>query len=193
MRGGIVLNVKQLPKPENAIWLSDAMWKGVFELSQTFSQFQSLPEMIMKAPNAWNDYMDSVAPYTAALPGDLADRMTSFNRILLAKVLREESVISTVYEFIKDTLGPVFVEPIPYDLGKTFEDTTPYAPLIFVLSAGSDPISSLLKHAKDVNMAEKMSMISLGQGQGVIAEELIKKAVVTGEWVFLQVNLSLKC
>lgn len=33
-----------------------------------------------------------------------------------------------------------------------------------------------------------MQAISLGQGQGPIAENLIKTAMTNGDWVFLQVN-----
>lgn len=35
-------------------------------------------------------------------------------------------------------------------------------------------------------MKEKLSAISLGQGQGVKAERLIKEATLTGGWVCLQ-------
>ena len=33
----------------------------------------------------------------------------------------------------------------------------------------------------------RIQSISLGQGQGPVAEKMIKSAIVSGEWIFLQV------
>lgn len=44
-------------------------------------------------------------------------------------------------------------------------------PMIFILSTGADPTSSLLKYAQD--KGKQISVISLGQGQGVKAERQI--------------------
>ena len=46
--------------------------------------------------------------------------------------------------------------------------------MIFILSTGADPTSSLLKYALD--KGKQLSVISLGQGQGKKAEKLITKA-----------------
>lgn len=46
--------------------------------------------------------------------------------------------------------------------------------MIFVLSKGADPTSSLLKFAEDMNVpSEKLLAISLGQGQGEKASRYI--------------------
>jgi dynein heavy chain len=37
-------------------------------------------------------------------------------------------------------------------------------PLIFVLSAGSDPVADFLKFAEEQNMSKRVDSISLGQG-----------------------------
>lgn len=46
-------------------------------------------------------------------------------------------------------------------------------PLIFVLSAGSDPVADFLKFADEMGMNEKYKSISLGQGQGKKAKALV--------------------
>lgn len=61
----------------------------------------------------------------------------------------------------------------PFDLHGTFADSQPLTPIIFVLSAGADPAASLQKLADEKGFSERLHMISLGQGQGPIAERLI--------------------
>lgn len=56
-------------------------------------------------------------------------------------------------------------------------------PIIFILSTGADPTSSLLKYAQD--KGKVISVISLGQGQGKKAEKLIIRAKTEGTWVLL--------
>lgn len=41
------------------------------------------------------------------------------------------------------------------------------SPLIFVLSAGSDPVADMLAFAEASGMGAKLESISLGQGQGL--------------------------
>jgi dynein heavy chain, axonemal len=55
-----------------------------------------------------------------------------------------------------------------------------------VLSPGADPISSLLKFAQDKGFDERTVLISLGQGQGVIAETQIAAGKLEGRWLVLQ-------
>lgn len=39
-----------------------------------------------------------------------------------------------------------------------------YTPLIFVLSAGSDPVADFVKFAEEKEMSKRYDQISLGQG-----------------------------
>ena len=73
-----------------------------------------------------------------------------------------------------------------FDLKGSFSDSTPTTPIIFVLSPGADPISYLLALAKEKEMDTRLKMLSLGQGQGKIARELILNGRKNGDWVCLQ-------
>uniref|UniRef100_A0A8D0FU01 Dynein heavy chain n=1 Tax=Strix occidentalis caurina TaxID=311401 RepID=A0A8D0FU01_STROC len=105
----------------------------------------------------WQKIYDSREPQSFPLPEQLNNTLT-------------------ITTFVTDKLGKKFVEPPPFDLTKSYLDSNSTIPLIFVLSPGADPMSSLLKLANDKD----------GQGQGSIAAKMIQKGMEEGTWVCLQ-------
>lgn len=83
-------------------------------------------------------------------------------------------------------LGKLFIESPLFDLKGSFADSTLTTPIVFVLSPGADPISYLLALAKEKEMDARLKMLSLGQGQGKFAKELINNGRRNGDWVCLQ-------
>ena len=59
-------------------------------------------------------------------------------------------MIVAIQEFIVYNLSLLYVESPTFELEKCFEDSSCYVPLIFILSPGADPMTSLLKFADDV-------------------------------------------
>ena len=59
-------------------------------------------------------------------------------------------------------------------------------PCIFVLSTGADPTNMLLRFAKKQEYADRLHVVSLGQGQGPYAKHLIDNGTKSGDWVLLQ-------
>jgi dynein heavy chain, axonemal len=59
-------------------------------------------------------------------------------------------------------------------------------PCIFVLSTGADPTNMLLRFAKKRDYADRLHVVSLGQGQGPYAKYLIENGTRSGDWVLLQ-------
>ena len=65
--------------------------------------------------------------------------------------------------------------------------TMPRGPLASTL-AGADPTATLQRFGehKGWSMGSRLHLISLGQGQGPLAESIVKQAASVGDWVCLQ-------
>ena len=83
-------------------------------------------------------------------------------------------------------MGERFIISPTFDLNKCYKDSTIQTPLIFVLSAGSDPVADFLKFAEESGMGKRIDSISLGQGQGKKAKALVEQGYAKGLWVLLQ-------
>lgn len=83
-------------------------------------------------------------------------------------------------------MGLKFVVPPPFDIAKSYAESNCLTPLVFILSTGSDPMGALTKFAESKNYMDRFESISLGQGQGPIAQMMIERAQADGSWVCLQ-------
>jgi dynein heavy chain len=83
-------------------------------------------------------------------------------------------------------MGTKFIEPPPFNMKECFEDSKSTTPLIFVLTPGAAPMNELMKLAEEMEYMNKLFAISLGQGQGPLAEKAIQDAMEKGTWVCLQ-------
>lgn len=69
-------------------------------------------------------------------------------------------MIPAINNFVVEVMGQKFVDPPPFDLEKIYADSSPTTPLIFILSPGSDPFSSLNSFAQQKKIP--MELASLG-------------------------------
>ena len=112
-------------------------------------------------------------------------KLNSFQKIIILKSLRPDKMALAVQNYIIEKIGRPFIEPPTFNLSKSFKDSSITIPLIFVLSAGSDPIADFMRFAEEMNMTKKLESISLGRGQGKKAESLINDAASRGGWCLL--------
>lgn len=92
--------------------------------------------------------------------------------MIFVRCLRPDRVVFMVYEFIEAELGPQYVDPPPFNLKDTYDESSNVIPLIFVLSAGVDPTSQLASLAQREGITLKT--LALGQGQGENARRAIQ-------------------
>jgi dynein heavy chain len=204
LRGAAAVDKEHAPKPDIP-WLTDPVWNSCCNLEENVAAFRGLCSDLVKVPvycqlgdlevhaNPPADQYDGYEAETEAptegdgeISGHWDQRLTTFQKMIMVKVFQEEKVIFAAVDFVKSNLGQQFVESPPVDLHTLYEDMSSTTPLVFVLSTGSDPMSAFLRFAKEMGYSERVHAISLGQGQGPVAEKMIATATKSGDWVFLQ-------
>ena len=89
---------------------------------------------------------DAAEPHSVRMPGHFAT-LEPFQKLLVLRCLRPDKVVPAVQALVSEALGQRCVEPPAFDLAACYADSSPTTPLIFVLSAGSDPTAALLQFA----------------------------------------------
>nr|XP_028557519.1 dynein heavy chain 2, axonemal isoform X1 [Podarcis muralis]XP_028557522.1 dynein heavy chain 2, axonemal isoform X1 [Podarcis muralis] len=184
LRGGVVLDREgQMDNPCTS-WLADIYWDNITELDK-LTNFHGIMNSFEQYPRDWNLWYTNSKPEKAMLPGEWENSCNQMQRMLVVRSLRPDRVSFCVTAFIVSNLGSQFIEPPVLNMKSVVDDSTTKTPLIFVLSPGVDPTSSLLQLAEQSGMAQHFQALSLGQGQAPIATRMIKDGVHQGNWVFL--------
>jgi dynein heavy chain len=165
-------------------WLPAQSWMEVLSLSNLDS-FKDFEKTFVENLEVFNMIFESNQPHREKLPSSLKG-VTPFQRLMIMRCLRPDKVTSAVQDFVTKNIGEKFIEPQSSDLSSLFKESSPLIPIIFVLSPGADPASSLYKFAEEMKFSKRLSSVSLGQGQGPKAENLIREGVEKGMWVLLQ-------
>lgn len=143
-------------------------------------------------------------PVTPSPSPSLASHRGSFLLLLLIKALCEDRLLGAIKRYIVKHLGAKFSpgsnddkDPVASSgslsqsaLYELYHDSNPSTPIIFILSSGSDPSATLSKFGASLNReaGNRLHIISLGQGQGPIAESTLRSSIKNGDWVCLQVS-----
>merc|ERR1711871_439176 len=80
-----------------------------------------------------------------------------------------------------------YIQPPILNLERIFNASTNTTPIVFILSPGSDPAYDIFQLAEKKGMGgSKLRYVSLGQGQGPVAEQMLEAGAARGGWVLLQ-------
>jgi dynein heavy chain len=183
-----VLEKHPLPEALGVFGVPEKSWFNAVMLEHELpAVFSGLCQDMRAKASSWADIFKSESPHSDLLPGGWETSLNDFQRMLLIRFLREEKVVFAIRRYVAATIGDYYTESPPFDLEGAYNDSTSTTPLIFILSPGADPTDYLLQLAASKGKeGSGLRIISLGQGQGPIAERAIDMAQKSGDWVCLQ-------
>ncbi|XP_008197222.2 dynein axonemal heavy chain 3 [Tribolium castaneum] len=183
LTGGVSLeNPFPNPAPE---WLSEKSWSEIVRASH-LKGLEGFKDNFERDLDKWKAFYDVTNPNEVPCPPPF-DSLRGLTRLVALRCLRPDKIVPAVQSYIVEEMGPRYLEPPQFNLEESYNDSNPCSPLVFVLSPGSDPMAGLVRFAADKGIQKTDLMtISLGQGQGPIAANMITKGLETGQWVVLQ-------
>lgn len=168
--------------------IPEKIWMSIVQLETDLAMvFGGICEDVNLKASSWAEIFKTETPHTDKLPGSWETSLTEFQRLLLIRFIRDEKLVFAVRRYVKAMIGSYYIESPAFNLELIFNDSTATSPLIFILSPGADPTDYLLQLAEAKGKSGPgLRIISLGQGQGPIAEKAISSALINGDWVCLQ-------
>ncbi|CAH1393775.1 unnamed protein product [Nezara viridula] len=164
-------------------WLPKSSWDEICRVD-TLDAFREFLDHFKKNLEQWHNFYELGAPAFNDIPYPWNIQLTLFQKLIVFRIFRPDRLIPMIETFIEKQAGSDFIEAPPVNLNETIKNCAPYTPIIFVLSPGADPLKSLLELAKANN--SKFMTISLGQGQGPVAEQMIRDNYSPYNWICLQ-------
>ncbi len=174
-----------VPIPSSLTWMTNKPWCSLCELSKTIEGFESLTDDFSTYHKEFTNLYNAINPYKERWPGKWQER-SNFDRLLIIRIVRPDRFTQSVQQFISDEIGKEYIEPPPFDLEQAYKDSDCQTPLIFILSPGADPRLEITNLAEKTGFKANLAILSLGQGQGELAEKAIKSSMSEGKWVLLQ-------
>ncbi|XP_017781875.1 PREDICTED: dynein heavy chain 5, axonemal [Nicrophorus vespilloides] len=188
IKGGASLDLNAVtPKPFK--WILDITWLNLVEINK-LDTFSKILIKIETNERDWKNWYEKERPEEEIIPCGFEKSLDVFRKLLLIRSWSPDRTLSQARKYIMDSLGNEYGEACILDLEATWMESEPRTPLICILSIGSDPSPQITSLAKVKDMPLKA--VSMGQGQEVVAKDMIMSAMADGGWVLLQnIHLSL--
>jgi dynein heavy chain len=181
LTGGVALGAQLPEKP--ADWITDSSW-GEINRACEMPGFKGFMPHFCKTIDTYRELFEHPNPHEWEFPPIAAEILNKLRQLIVIRCLRPDRLVPAISAYVVHFLGNEFIQPPPFELPLIYKDSSSTTPLIFVLSPGSDPMNALSKFG-DVKK-KLIEPVSLGQGQGEKAENAIREAQKSGNWVVLQ-------
>eukprot|EP01022_Parablepharisma_sp_SALTPOND_P017583 TRINITY_DN2831_c0_g1_i1.p1 TRINITY_DN2831_c0_g1~~TRINITY_DN2831_c0_g1_i1.p1 ORF type:complete len:4437 (+),score=698.95 TRINITY_DN2831_c0_g1_i1:410-13720(+) len=176
---------ENIPKKPTALgWISDNGWKDMQSLISLEPLWEKLVDDLVNDNDKWKEWYDDEKPEVKPFPGEYQNKLDSFQRLLMIRVLRPDRVVHAIKEFIIDKHG--HVDPPVLRLSNILQQSSEKNPILFILSPGADPSGELLKFANAKGFGNKYKALPLGKDMEAQAQSILDGGIVKGHWVMLQ-------
>lgn len=177
-------------------WMSEKVWLNAIQLTrhsfgrEQIRMFQDLTDHLQRNDVGWRKWFDESEPENCPVP-EFEDRIVvqrsigPFLRLVLVRSLREDRVGIACAQFIDQQLGSKFTAPITDTIFEVFQESAARKPVLYLLSAGTDPTNMIDELAKKKKKFPT-DKVSMGEGQEKVARDKNHAAFITGGWLILQ-------
>ena len=183
--GGGLRPAKALEKPT---YIEEPTWNEVQLLSE-MPVFENLASDMSNFPADWKAWVQAPEPHLVPMPtsgGTDYNTLSMMQKVLILRCMRVDKVMYGITQVVGAYLGKMFTESPQFDLEASYADTSNVSPVIFILTEGTDPTPVFYEFAAQKGFQDRMLVRSLGQDQGVFAQQYIHEGMKTGDWVYLQ-------
>ncbi|SPR00935.1 unnamed protein product (mitochondrion) [Plasmodiophora brassicae] len=168
-------------------WMTQRAWTDVVGLS-ALATFQGLGQSLGTHPDAWAAYFATTTTTTMAPIPDVAlrDRLTPFQRLIVAKVLRPARLLAATRQYVDEVLPATPATPPSTDdlAAGVARHGSPRVPVVLLVADDDDdPLPALLQGA----VAQRVLHVALGaRAQRARASALLVDARQSGAWLVVQ-------
>ncbi|XP_077456872.1 dynein axonemal heavy chain 10-like [Stigmatopora argus] len=181
------LSMEKCTRKNTCTWLPDHSWEDIMKMSELFpAQFEALPDDVSRNSSEWKSWYDLDAPENSSLPMKYDEKLTAFQKLLLLRCFHVDRVYRAIINFVTITMGERYVQPPVISFDNIYEQSTPFSPIVFILSPGSDPAADFMKLAEKTGFGGEFKFLAMGQGQKKVALHLLELAASRGQWLMLQ-------
>eukprot|EP01084_Bolivina_argentea_P313550 542985_1 len=190
LKGNISLADPHRAKPSGAAWIPDAGWKDLEELGAiNGGVFGSIVDDVCGNLSEWKRWYDLERPEEVMNPYS-SKCSNQLQLLLILRCFRADRIYNAVRNYVIDAMNgsTYFVQPPVLEYDVIYSQSSASVPIVFILSAGADPMRELSKLAGEYEMTQqnKFKYLALGQGQAPLAESLLSLGSSRGYWVVLQ-------
>ncbi|KAJ9594442.1 hypothetical protein L9F63_014127 [Diploptera punctata] len=182
IKGGAALDLNAVP-PKPCKWITDMTWLNLVQLSN-LRHFQYILQQVPQSEKQWKAWFDKEAPEEEVMPDGYNTTLDVFRRLLMVRSWCPDRTISQARKYVANSLGDRYNDPVITNYEEMYEESRPFAPMLCLLSLGSDPTNQILALAKKLEF--QVRAISMGQGQEVHARKLLTLCMNEGKWILLQ-------
>ncbi|KAH0814233.1 hypothetical protein GEV33_008564 [Tenebrio molitor] len=167
------------PCPE---WLPPKRWRSICNL-HNLTSYSNFTRFFLDNETKFREIYNSKNPETEPFPEPFN---SSFNKLLIISLIRPDRLYKGIHNFVAQELGTKFVNPPSFDIATSFIESHILSPLIFILKPGSDPVKSLVNFARTKHFHNKLTLMSIKNGQEEYVEASISEGKNLGLWICLQ-------
>nr|VZI42327.1 unnamed protein product [Spirometra erinaceieuropaei] len=186
IKGDVSLEDAKIPKPVD--WLSDANWKDIICLQKvTPPVFEDVAKHVEQNPQEWMQWALSESPESTPIPAPYDKQISGLQKLCLLRCFRVDRTYRAMALYVTECMGEDYVSPPMLSFDNIYDQSTPFTPVVFILSPGSDPTNDLVKLAERIGFDPAyIKFQSMGQGQEKNAHSLLSMAMGRGFWLVLQ-------